>query len=116
MSSGCLQRLSDGPLAHILLAVIRGSFTTRWAIQDFAVDIIQAVTMMSIPAIWVLGSANKTSSNALLSPTDLVRYLTYQALQIEGTVTTEKQMSLRHSQLEKAKTSQNWLELFKLIM
>ncbi|KAF5980922.1 hypothetical protein FCOIX_4568 [Fusarium coicis] len=98
------------------LAIIRGSFTTRWAIQDFAIDIIQAVTMMSISAIWVLGSANKTSSNALLSPADLVRYLTYQALQIEGTVTTERQMSLRHSQLVEAKTSQDWLGLFKLIV
>ncbi|KAG9505215.1 hypothetical protein J7337_002181 [Fusarium musae] len=72
--------------------------------------------MMNIPAIWVLDSANKTSSNAMLSPADLVRYLTYQALQIEGTVTTEKQMSLRHSQLEEAKTSQDWLGLFKLIV
>ncbi|KAF5233899.1 hypothetical protein FANTH_12406 [Fusarium anthophilum] len=101
---------------HSSLTIIRGSFTTRWAIQDFAIDIIQAVTMMSIPAIWVLGSATKTSPNAMLSPADLVRYLTYQALQIEGTVTTEKQMSLRHSQLEEAKTSQDWLALFKLIM
>ncbi|KAF5599432.1 hypothetical protein FPANT_3409 [Fusarium pseudoanthophilum] len=109
-----LARWSSCP--HSSLAIIRGSFTTRWAIQDFAIDIIQAATMMSIPAIWVLGSANKTSSNAMLSPVDLVRYLTYQALQIEGTVTTEKQMSLRHSQLEEAKTSQDWLELFKLIM
>ncbi|KAF5965910.1 hypothetical protein FBULB1_11988 [Fusarium bulbicola] len=102
---------------HSSLTMIRGSFTTRWAIQDFAIDVIQAVSMMSIPAIWVLGSANKTSPNAMLSPADLVRYLTYhQALQIEGTVTTEKQMSLRHSQLEEAKTSQDWLALFKLIM
>ncbi|KAF5640539.1 hypothetical protein F52700_3690 [Fusarium sp. NRRL 52700] len=101
---------------HSSLTIIRGSFTTRWAIQDFAIDIIQAVSMMKIPAIWVLGSANKTSPNAMLSPADLVRYLTYQALQIEGTVTTEKQMSLRHSQLEEAKTSQDWLGLFKLIM
>ncbi|KAF5613802.1 uncharacterized protein FSUBG_414 [Fusarium subglutinans] len=101
---------------HSSLTIIRGSFTTRWAIQDFAIDIIQAVTMMNIPAIWVLGSATKTSPNAMLSPADLVRYLTYQALQIEGTVTTEKQMSLRHSQLEEAKTSQDWLALFKLIM
>ncbi|KAF5682768.1 hypothetical protein FCIRC_4819 [Fusarium circinatum] len=101
---------------HSSLTIIRGSFTTRWAIQDFAIDVIQAVAMMSIPAIWVLGSANKTSPNAMLSPVDLVRYLTYQALQIEGTVTTEKQMSLRHSQLEEAKTSQDWLALYKLIM
>ncbi|KAF5718556.1 hypothetical protein FMUND_5137 [Fusarium mundagurra] len=101
---------------HSSLAIIRGSFTTRWAIQDFAIDIIQAVTMMRIPVLWVLGSANKTTSNAMLSPVDLVRYLTYQALQIEGIVTTEKQMSLRHSQLEEAKTSQDWLALFKLIM
>jgi hypothetical protein len=101
---------------HSSLTIVRGSFTTRWAIQDFAIDIIQAVTMMNIPALWVLGSANKASPNAMLSPADLVRYLTYQALQIEGTVTTEKQMSLRHSQLEEAKTSQDWLGLFKLIM
>ncbi|KAF5616872.1 uncharacterized protein FTJAE_12864 [Fusarium tjaetaba] len=101
--------------AHSSLAIIRGSFTTRWAIQDFAIDIIQAVTMMRIPAVWVLGSANKMTSNAMLSPVDLVRYLTYQALRIEGIITTEKQLSLRHSQLEEAKTSQDWLELFKLI-
>ncbi|KAF5631511.1 hypothetical protein F25303_9670 [Fusarium sp. NRRL 25303] len=109
-----LARWSSCP--HSSLSIIRGSFTTRWAIQDFAIDIIQAVTMMNMPALWVLGSANKTSSNAMLSPADLVRYLTYQALQIEGTVTTEKQMSLRHSQLEEAKTSQDWLALFRLIM
>ncbi|KAF4442271.1 hypothetical protein FACUT_2088 [Fusarium acutatum] len=48
-----------------------------------------AVTMINIPALWVLGSANKTSPNAMLSPADL---------------------------LEEAKTSQDWLALFKLIM
>ncbi|KAF5666707.1 hypothetical protein FDENT_12290 [Fusarium denticulatum] len=89
-----LARWSSCP--HSSLVIIRGSFTTRWAIQDFAIDIVQAVTMMSILAIWVLGSANKTTSNAMLSPVDL--------------------MSLRHSQLEEAKTSQDWLALFKLIM
>ncbi|KAL7768675.1 hypothetical protein ACKLNR_000059 [Fusarium oxysporum f. sp. zingiberi] len=64
-----LARWSSCP--HSSLTIIRGSFTTRWAIQDFAIDIIQAVTMMSIPALWVLGSANKTSPNAMLSPADL---------------------------------------------
>ncbi|KAF4968393.1 hypothetical protein FSARC_4190 [Fusarium sarcochroum] len=98
------------------LAIIRGTFTTRWTIQDFAVDVIQAVTMSTIPALWVLGSTHKARKNAMFDTTDLMRYLACQALQLAGTVTTEKQISLRHSQLENAKSIKEWLDLFKLIV
>ncbi|KAF4456029.1 hypothetical protein F53441_1750 [Fusarium austroafricanum] len=101
---------------HSSLTIVKGSFTTRWAIQDFAVDVIQAVQALNIPALWALGSASKTRPNAMLGTAELVRYLTYQALRLEGSVTTEKQMSIRYSQLQNANTLKERLDLFRIII
>ncbi|KAF5021261.1 hypothetical protein F66182_6659 [Fusarium sp. NRRL 66182] len=109
-----LREWSSSP--HSSLAVVRGSFATRWALQDFAVDVIQALNTSSGSALWALGGAHRSRSNAALDTADLMRYLTCQALQLDGIVTTEKQISLRYSQLQNANGLREWLDLFKLVI
>ncbi|RYP70583.1 hypothetical protein DL771_005402 [Monosporascus sp. 5C6A] len=48
--------------------------------------------------------------------TDLMKYLTYQALRLRGAVKTEKQMASRYSQFHTAGTPKEWLELFKQVI
>ncbi|KAF4979246.1 hypothetical protein FZEAL_4491 [Fusarium zealandicum] len=98
------------------MMIVKGSFTTRLAVQDFGVDVIQALATSAIPTLWALTSAQRSRSDSILTTTDLVKYLTYQALQLGGAINTEKQMSLRYSQLHTARTLGEWLNLFRRVI
>ncbi|KAK4250458.1 hypothetical protein C7999DRAFT_29042 [Corynascus novoguineensis] len=101
------------------VAIIKGPFSSRRAILDFGASIIQTLSSSGIPTVWALPSAEKLESNAgILTSTDLMRYLTYQALLLSSqgcaaTIQTEKQIALRHSQFRTANTLKDWLNLFK---
>ncbi|RTE80427.1 hypothetical protein BHE90_005043 [Fusarium euwallaceae] len=98
------------------LAIIKGTFNLRSAIQDFGVNVIEALSTCTVPALWALTSSQKSRSSPTLTTTDLMKYLTYQALRFPGAVQTEKQMSWRYSQLQTSRTLREWLTLFKQII
>ncbi|EEU39897.1 uncharacterized protein NECHADRAFT_39343, partial [Fusarium vanettenii 77-13-4] len=98
------------------LAIIKGTFTLRSAIQDFGVNIIESLSICTVPTLWALTSSRRSRSSPTLTTTDLVKYLTYQALKVPGVVQTEKQMSWRFSQLQTARMLREWLTLFKHII
>ncbi|KAF4463675.1 nacht domain [Fusarium albosuccineum] len=98
------------------IAIIKGSFTLRSAIQDFGVDVIQTLVASTAPTLWVLTGATKSGSKVMSTSTDLVKTLTYQALRLHGAVRTEKQMSIRYSQLQTASCLGEWLDLFKQVI
>ncbi|WAO88765.1 Hypothetical protein NCS54_00612700 [Fusarium falciforme] len=98
------------------LAIIKGTFTLRSAIQDFGVNVIEALSTCTVSTLWALASSRKSRSSPTLTTTDLVKYLTYQALKLPGVVQTEKQMSWRYLQLQTARTLREWLTLFKHII
>ncbi|RYP19937.1 hypothetical protein DL765_003085 [Monosporascus sp. GIB2] len=98
------------------LAIIKGAFPSRLAMLDFGVDVIQTLTASVVPTVWALTSVEKSGSNSISTTTDLMKYLTYQALRLSGAVRTEKQMASRYSQLHTARTPTEWLELFKQVI
>lgn len=98
------------------LAIIKGNFTLRSAIQDFGVNVIEALSAYTAPILWALASSRKSKSSQTLTTTDLMKYLTYQVLKLPGVVQTEKQMSWRYSQLQTSRTLREWLTLFKQII
>ncbi|KAJ4169749.1 hypothetical protein NW754_005897 [Fusarium falciforme] len=98
------------------LAIIKGTFTLRSAIQDFGVNVIEALSTCNFPTLWALASSRKPRSSPTLTTTDLVKYLAYQALRVPGVVQTEKQMSWCYSQLQTARALREWLTLFKHII
>ncbi|KAI1759878.1 hypothetical protein GGR53DRAFT_512112 [Hypoxylon sp. FL1150] len=98
------------------LVVVKGAFMSRSAMQDFGVDVIEALASCAIPAVWALTSLEKSRSTSISTATDVVKYLTYQALRLRGVTETEKQMSLRYSQFHTARTQREWLQLFKQVI
>ncbi|RYP68986.1 hypothetical protein DL770_008336 [Monosporascus sp. CRB-9-2] len=98
------------------LAIIKGAFTSRLSMLDFGVDVIQTLTASAVLTVWALTSVEKSRSDSISTTTDLMKYLTYQALRLRGAVKTEKQMASRYSQLHTARTPEEWLELFKQVV
>ncbi|KAI1412296.1 hypothetical protein F5Y13DRAFT_45773 [Hypoxylon sp. FL1857] len=98
------------------MVIIKGSFTSRVTMQDFGVDVIQALARARIPTIWALADGGKSRSNSLRSATDIMKYLAYQVLRLRGTIATEKQMALRYSQFHTSQTAREWLGLFKQVV
>ncbi|KAF5013003.1 hypothetical protein FDECE_950 [Fusarium decemcellulare] len=98
------------------IAIIKGSFNLRSAIQDFGVDVIQTLVSSTTPTLWVLAGTLKPRSKSKSTSTDLVKNLTYQALRLHGPARTEKQMSIRYSQLQTARGLGEWLDLFKQVI
>ena len=103
------------------LVVVKGPFSTRSAILDFGASVIQALSALAIPTVWALTSAEKSaSSSSILTPTTLMKYLTYQALRLSSkayaTTQTEKWIALRHSQFRTAETWKEWCDLFRQVI
>lgn len=96
------------------MVVLKGIYTSRWAMQDFGVNVIRALNASNIPAAWALAGANKRESNGPWNSTDLIKYLTWQILRM-GT-NTEKLMAIRHSQLQTSQTLTDWLGLFRQVL
>jgi hypothetical protein len=98
------------------LTIVKGSYTSRSVMQDFCVDVIQYLAASSIRVVWALINAEKSKSGCISSTTDLMKYITFQALRLSGAVKTEKQMALRYSQFHTARTSKEWLDIFRRVV
>lgn len=98
------------------LIVVKGAFMSRSAMQDFGVNVIEVLASSAIPAVWALTSLEKSRSTSISTATDVVKYLTYQALRLRGVTETEKEMSLRYSQFHTSRTQRDWLQLFKQVI
>lgn len=108
-------KLSSRSRPEPTMVIVKGGFTSRVAMQDFGVDVIQALTTAGVPTIWALTSGEKSRSNSVRSTTDLMRCLTYQVLRLGGVVATEKQMAWRYSQFHTSQTEREWLGLFEQV-
>ncbi len=103
------------------LAIIKGAFNSRPAILDFGTSMIQSLSASTTPMLWVLTSAEKPAfGSGMLTPTDLMKYLTYQALRLSSqartAAPTEGHMALRHSQFGTAETAKEWFDLFMQVV
>lgn len=95
--------------------IVKGNFTSKYAIQDFGVDVIQALTAGNVPTIRAL--TNLTHSRSKIDSTIIttLKYLTYQALRLSG-MKTEKQLSIQYSRFQTAKNHQEWLQLLEQVL
>ncbi|EJT78710.1 hypothetical protein GGTG_03808 [Gaeumannomyces tritici R3-111a-1] len=103
------------------LAVIKGAFSSRPAILDFGTSVIQSLSASATPTLWVLPGAGKPASGSgMLTPTDLMKYLTYQALRLSSraraAAPTEAHMALRHSHFCAAATAEEWFGVFERVI
>ncbi|KAJ1337331.1 rabenosyn-5 [Microdochium nivale] len=110
--------------ASSTLTTIRGPFSTRWAIQDFGVDLIRLLSATSSEAaitLWVLTSQTRLEQQGpSWTSVDLLKYLTWQAMRAIAATTTstkgayqsEKDMSMKCSQFYTTRTEQDWIGLF----
>lgn len=98
------------------MIIFKGTVTTRAAMQDFGVDVIQALTTSRVPTIWALKNVEKSKSASILNTADLIKCLTYQLLHISQAGGTERQMVLRCSQLHTLRTPEEWFGLFEQVL
>ena len=96
------------------LIIMKGHFTTRWAMQDFGIDVITNLRPTGSSIAWALPGASKHSSRTSWSSIDLIKYLVWQVLRLNNP--TEKQMAMRCSQFQTAQTVGDWMEIFKNIL
>jgi hypothetical protein len=64
--------------------------------QDFCVDVIQCLNASAVPAVWALMNFNKSKSGSMSSTTDLMKYITFQALRLMGALKTEFRQVVEH--------------------
>ncbi|EHK48580.1 hypothetical protein TRIATDRAFT_5974, partial [Trichoderma atroviride IMI 206040] len=96
------------------LALMRGNFATRQVLQDLCIDVIDHLRCSNIPTLWALKKApTPTNEQAQLSIADLLKYLIFQALQLNESLKTEKTMAWRCAQFQRATTA---TELFQLLL
>lgn len=96
------------------LALMKGNFATRQVLQDFCVDVIEHLRSSKIPTVWALKKvATPNNEQAQSSVVDLLKYLVFQALQLNGSLKTEKTMAWRCAQFQRATTA---AELFQLLL
>ncbi|KAL8385526.1 hypothetical protein RB599_007402 [Gaeumannomyces hyphopodioides] len=103
------------------VVIIKGAFSSRPAILDFGTSVIQTLSASATPTLWVLpGAGRPASGSGMLTPTDVMKYLTYQALrlssQARATAPTEAHMALRHSHFRAAQTTEEWFGLFEQVI
>jgi DNA-binding ferritin-like protein len=96
------------------LALMKGNFATRQALQDFCVDVIEHLRSSNIPTLWALkktASFNKEQTHS--SIVNLLKYLISQAIRLNENLKTEKTMAWRCAQFHRANTA---AELFQLLL
>ncbi|KAK1722465.1 uncharacterized protein BDZ83DRAFT_420047 [Colletotrichum acutatum] len=97
---------------HSSLIIINGPFNVRSAMVDFGIDVIQTLESAGVPTLWALPSLDKSKHASMSTAADLIKYLTYQALRLSGSLKTEKELSSRYSQFHTTLKPKDWLKLF----
>lgn len=118
-SSPEFRRTAASPSSALI--TVRGPFSTRWAIQDFGVDLIQTLSAPDEPAtiLWALtGDTCSGSKTADWNTVDVLKYFTWQALRasVIGTSLTEKDTPIRYSRFYTNRTEEDWLIFFSEIV
>ncbi|KAF7534382.1 hypothetical protein G7054_g6263 [Neopestalotiopsis clavispora] len=99
------------------LVVVKGSFSTRIAVRNFCVGMLEQLHEANIPKLMVLKSPQQDEHNHLssrVSTIDILKNLTLQALRLSQSTATEKTMSMTCSQFQTATTAKEWFDLFEL--
>ena len=100
-----------GSASASALIVLKGSFTTRHGLKDFAAEIVDLLNQKAIPVIWTLKTQNEGESSATPNLVDVLKQLVLQALRINPTILTERACGLSAARFQSATTETQWLDL-----
>ncbi|KAL6832787.1 hypothetical protein V8C40DRAFT_235976 [Trichoderma camerunense] len=95
------------------LTIIKGGPASRLSMRDFCVDVLKLLSEEDIPALWALPNQKPNPDAGVI---DLLKFLTFQALRLNGRERDEKQVAKRYSQFQSARTANEWLNLFKEVV
>lgn len=88
---------------------ITGRSLQRPELKDFAADIISLLQQLNIPVVWSLAPIDRNGSSYF--PTDVLKQLVFQILQINQTLLANQSPALNAARFQSAKTEQEWLEI-----
>jgi len=94
------------------LMVIEGSVADQGALRDTSTELVTVLKDVNVSVLWVLDPAYLGQRQSF-TPKELLQCLCLQALKINRLLHNEKSMSLKVSQMQSAKTSQDWLDVLE---
>ena len=97
------------------LIVVRGSYNTRFEVQDFCVDVISQLNKSKIPIVWVLKSMGQAKTSRL-STINVLKNLTSQVLRLNKSLHKERSLMMGYDQVRNAETEHEWCDLLALSM
>ncbi|KAK5657159.1 hypothetical protein OQA88_3216 [Cercophora sp. LCS_1] len=103
-----------GALTSSSQILVDGSFSSRRTLRDFAVDVIDLVSSVDIPAVWALES-NPCSEEEFVT-SDILKYLASQILQLNRSMADERSVSLSARRFQSARTEAEWFALLGTVM
>lgn len=109
-----LWKWSSSPAAEVI--AIKAPFSARQVVRHFCIDIIKELREAKVTYVWALkapGNAVGSPSNQILSSVDIIKDLTVQILRSTRASRTEKDLTLTCSQLQAAKTAEDWFSIFE---
>ncbi|KAL3470137.1 hypothetical protein BJX99DRAFT_264518 [Aspergillus californicus] len=109
--SSLLQRWSADPQSASLF--VKGSFSTRHLLRDFAADIIGRLTETTVPVVWFLRPRNGEPQPP--EEVDVIKHLIFQILQLP-TIRDKYFTSWDQMRFRDARTVNDWFSLLDLIL
>ena len=95
------------------IIILKGSFRTRLAIKDFCTGVVEKLRSKDGPVIWALSDGASQSTAPSRNSIDLLKYLTYQAVQISQKLKNEKSMALTCHQCRSASSAKEWFQILQ---
>jgi hypothetical protein len=77
------------------LVLIQSSYSSRFNVRDFSVDIIRTLQAAKIPTLWALKSPMRDNHSMSLSNVDILRSLIYQALYLNSSLHAENYIAAK---------------------
>ncbi|KAI5371995.1 hypothetical protein J4E82_009297 [Alternaria postmessia] len=92
------------------MIMVKGEYTTRLQVQNFAVDVINNLRSRTVPTLWALKSIPVHGATAA-SAIDIIKGLICQAIQLNVTQHTERSLALSCAQFRAADSVEQWFDL-----
>ncbi|PSN67616.1 hypothetical protein BS50DRAFT_522257 [Corynespora cassiicola Philippines] len=107
--SPVLTTLANASTASLIL--IRGAFKGRWLLRDAAVKIAEELHRNHVATLWAVHASAINAHATSTTPLDILKSLVAQALQLQGSRSTQKSTALCCTQLRNAVSKKQWLDI-----
>lgn len=97
------------------LVIIDGIRKMRFHLQWFSAKSIALLREAGIPAVWVLKTVGRDSSDAM-SSVDIIKYLIRQVVLLNKHMHTDSSMSQCSSSFSRARSEEDWIDILGLVL